>query len=355
MSFAKRGVFMCTKRVSAFLLVLLLLSVSMTALADANISVTWVPITSSPFVVDSLHGVDAIYYTNQKLYCYEFVQRYYKQIYGISISTGYGGPQTYSSNYRFEQTANPKPGDVVYSPSYLRAAGYAHWMLVKDYKDGVVTLIEQNWKWSGKAALDRKISIDHSECFFYTLVGKDPIADINIAPKKVIDPTAPSTWAEKYLEKAENNGIYCAGAYRDNITRAEFCALILQAAQVLKPNLEPLYSPYNFTDTDDANVILCCQLGFVTGTSDTTFSPYAPITREAAATMIHRMLLSVSEDVPKSAKTDDSLKNVSSWARDSFAVLSSLKIMTGVNGDLMPKDYLTNEQALVIIVRILED
>jgi len=74
---------------------------------------------------------------------------------------------------------------------------------------------------------------------------------------------------------------------------------------------------YKFKDTNSEDVRLAYTMGFVSGTSDTTFSPNSSITREAAAMMLVNYNKEVLSPSFYDAETKiKDLNKVSSWALD---------------------------------------
>ena len=99
------------------------------------------------------------------------------------------------------------------------------------------------------------------------------------------------------------------------------------------------------------------NIGITNGTSDTTFSPDALITREQMATMMTRALTKAGKDTsrPESAKlfADDS--EFSEYAKDSIYYMSSIEIIKGVGENKFnAKGNASREQALAISIRCVK-
>ena len=102
-----------------------------------------------------------------------------------------------------------------------------------------------------------------------------------------------SSWAEAEVKKAALSGII-PGELRmkdltKKITRVEFAAVAVKAFEALTGQSVSLSAASPFKDTYNADVIKAYTLGVVTGTSATTFSPYDYLTREQAAVMLTRV------------------------------------------------------------------
>ena len=107
----------------------------------------------------------------------------------------------------------------------------------------------------------------------------------------------------------------------------------------------------------DKEVLKAYNIGITNGTSDTTFSPDALITREQMATMMTRALTKAGKDTsrPESAKlfADDS--EFSGYAKDSIYYMSSIEIIKGVGENKFnAKGNASREQALAISIRCVK-
>ena len=106
---------------------------------------------------------------------------------------------------------------------------------------------------------------------------------------------APSAWAQKSVDAARAAGLVPSqvdSAFDTPITREDFCSLaaavyrawdrenVLQTASTGK---------VSFTDTDNADVLLCASAGVVNGVGNGKFAPDKNITRQEAASMLHRL------------------------------------------------------------------
>lgn len=102
----------------------------------------------------------------------------------------------------------------------------------------------------------------------------------------------PSAWAQKSVDAARAAGIVPAqvnSAFDTAITREDFCSL---AAAVYRAwEKEDALTAYtssrvSFSDTDNADVLLCASAGVVNGVGNGKFAPDKNITRQEAATML---------------------------------------------------------------------
>lgn len=98
--------------------------------------------------------------------------------------------------------------------------------------------------------------------------------------------------------------------------------------------------------------------GVFNGTSDKTFSPEAPVTREQIATILMRYSNAVGMEVPETTVADlrsftDSTA-ISDFALEGMRWAVATQLLTGADRKLMPKNSATRAECATILVRWLE-
>lgn len=179
----------------------------------------------------------------------------------------------------------------------------------------------------------------------------------------------PSEWAQSEVRQAMYTGLIpydLQAAYRNDITREEFCRLMValveqESGQKISDYLKAkgLSVTDPFTDTDNAAVLAAYALGIVNGTSDTTFSPNGSITRQEAAAMLSRTAKVLGLTTGKGETFADA-GQFASWASESISFVSGLadpatgnKVMGGTgNGNFSPLATYTREQAVMTAMRL---
>ena len=172
-----------------------------------------VKIKGKNFVADRFCGVPAYYnenatVRNAKWQCYEFVVRFYREAYGISIANR-GGPVSLTSGYQMKKTKSPKPGDIFHSPAKRRGRPTDHWAIVKSYSGGYVTLVEQNHHYDNKASVNRQVAISNKAVDIYTPVG------VGKADPKLKGFKGAAAAEEAPEEKEKEDGVNAAGSLDD--------------------------------------------------------------------------------------------------------------------------------------------
>ena len=106
---------------------------------------------------------------------------------------------------------------------------------------------------------------------------------------------APSSWAKSAVDTARNAGIVpeqVDQSYTQSITRADFCALAAAVYRTWEKsgNVKSVEkTAVSFSDTKDEDVLLCASLGVVNGVGNGKFAPQQQLTRQQAASMLHRL------------------------------------------------------------------
>jgi hypothetical protein len=198
---------------------------------------------------------------------------------------------------------------------------------------------------------------------------------INAPPP--LDPSNVSDWAKAEVEKAWSMRLIPDSLMDKDLTkpisRAEFAAVSVMAYESLSGLTAVPVAVNPFTDTQDAEVLKAYNIGLTAGTSATTFSPAAMLTREQAATMLTRVIKKLTlpgwtladDDAfvlqyTKPAPFDDDAQ-ISSWAKDSVYYMAANDIIKGVgNNKFAPRSTTgyantTREQAIIIVVRMAEN
>ncbi len=180
-----------------------------------------------------------------------------------------------------------------------------------------------------------------------------------------------STWAQPYIEKGIELGIVSLGNvdqqfnttyFKEEITRIEFCRLIVNFLVADNYTLPEDLNDDTFTDTMDYSVLIAYELGIIDGVGEGKFDPYANLTREQAAKILvdlaDILVIATNEMSPESRYAD--IDEVSSWAKDSVLKISAIiteddeSVMGGTSmNTFSPKTTYTVEQAVTTLVRLV--
>lgn len=155
---------------------------------------------------------------------------------------------------------------------------------------------------------------------------------------------------ESYCVDGRGDGVFDPDA---GITRAEFCRILYLMSGEFGQGIN-VFEDVSIGDWFSQAVAWAYENGIVMGTSEKTFSPYEPITREQMAVMIRRFAIHSAatwqnRDVP--AFTDSA--DISSWALEKINWSAAAGITNGyADGSFMPKGSATRAEAAVMLLRL---
>ena len=330
---------------------------------EITLDVTFYPIEYDGYVVDKLFGVPAIYNkTGPILYCSEYVERLYREAYGIPVYVSDGPHVSGNSSYWFEVTHEPQTGDVLYASAEARQVGCSHYAVVKsvDKTNGTMTLIEQNWGWNEGAAFERVIPYDGACYTIYTLWSKDGRMTLHDGALQAASQQPQmqqpqsgrsitvSDWAKEYVNLADAYGITgdLTGDFRRPATRGEIAALAV--------NTLALHGVCAWAqDPVDA----ACELGIMSLYSTGSFESGWTVTREMAATVFSRVYARIgvlpAENLSVLNRYSD-CKKISFWAEAPVAAMTQLGFMNGTGSGFSPEKDMTVEQVITVMVRMIQ-
>lgn len=176
-----------------------------------------------------------------------------------------------------------------------------------------------------------------------------------------VDYTGASSWALEELKKAVEYGLYTDNImknYSQNITREEFCELVIKMYEkLIGTGIIPV-SPNPFRDTMNDSILKAFGAGIVKGTGADIFSPYNPITRQDICVMLYRAIVGAVPNIDTSITgvpsfADENL--IGSWAINEVKFAYKNNIMKGIGNNMIgPKDNTNREQALMLVKRVYE-
>ncbi|TCK92723.1 alpha-tubulin suppressor-like RCC1 family protein [Natranaerovirga hydrolytica] len=167
----------------------------------------------------------------------------------------------------------------------------------------------------------------------------------------------PSLWAEEGVNEAIQYDLVTERVlshYQENITREEFCELVVKLYENLKGKPLEVSVANEFIDTNNEEVLKAYELGIVYGISQDKFGPAQSITREEIAVMFDRLLkaLEINPTLTMEYVYFSDEADISTWAKDSVQKLNKLGIINGIGSEQIgPKDLATREQAILFVLR----
>lgn len=178
----------------------------------------------------------------------------------------------------------------------------------------------------------------------------------------------PSDWARSEIREALAYGLVpesVNGNYTQDITRSEFCDLIVNLIEVISvKSIDDFVNAYSeklenvsFPDTDSATVLAAAKLGIVNGRASGSFDPDANITRQEAAKMLALTAKVVGESITSESGAQFADKDaIYDWALEYVNYVYAQGIMkgtsTGENPNFSPLRTYTREQSILTALRL---
>lgn len=186
-------------------------------------------------------------------------------------------------------------------------------------------------------------------------------------PRPTVKVQAPSAWAADTVSAAIASSLVpqpLQSNYQQNITREEFCSLIIPLLKSRMGNDKYVSTVYStgvtydqararYTDTFSNDVIACTQLALVSGKSAGKFDPNANLTRQEAAKILAATAQVGGIAQNGNGPTFADAGSIAPWATDSVGYVCGAGIMNGGDGNRFnPTGYFTREQAISTIYRM---
>jgi|GEM_PF-3007038 S-layer homology domain. len=175
---------------------------------------------------------------------------------------------------------------------------------------------------------------------------------------------SPAPWAKdavdylKYYQLIPNELL---SLYSSNIKRDEFAAILISIYNEACQNYQTFDNQTNpFSDTNNNPYSTAIKkayiMGFIGGTTNTTFSPDKYIKREDVATIIYRFIkLMYPSEISDFNGTISDKKDISSYALNAIQFCMGIKVMNGIGDNKFdPKGFITRQQVMVIMYNICE-
>ena len=167
-------------------------------------------------------------------------------------------------------------------------------------------------------------------------------------------------WAEDTMREWASLGLFGGdgnGNYRPNssITRAEFFTLVNRwKGYTAESGAIGQYKDVSPDKWYYHDIAIALEAGYLSGTSATTISPEAPITREQAMAIVARIGGLATGDTSVLAKASDG-NTVSDWAGASVAAVINEGLVAGSDGKINPLANITRAETVVLLDRVRTD
>ena len=165
-----------------------------------------------------------------------------------------------------------------------------------------------------------------------------------------------ASWMDPYLNQMKEWGVMKGDANGElngerAITRAEFVAMLNRAFGYQEMGANPFTDvPNNAWYADDIRIAY--KAGYFQGSSATTASPNALVTREQAVALVGRSLR--LKNTPGSTQDYQDGKRISTWSRGIVSQATDMGIINGyADGTFRPQEPITRGQAASVLSRAI--
>ncbi len=162
------------------------------------------------------------------------------------------------------------------------------------------------------------------------------------------------SWAMPYMEQLVDWGVMRGDvggnlAPERNITRAEFVTLVNRAYGYTRTGGTP-FTDVRSGDWYAQDIDIAYNMGYFKGTSPTTASPLAPVTREQAAVLLTRNLM-LQETVGETLGFSDS-RTLAEWSRGLIGAAAANGVINGyADGSFRPRNNISRGEVAAMLVR----
>ncbi|MDR2665576.1 MAG: S-layer homology domain-containing protein, partial [Oscillospiraceae bacterium] len=187
------------------------------------------------------------------------------------------------------------------------------------------------------------------------------------AGARTLAASEPSGWAVAEMNEANVQGFLTPNAQKDfrrNLTRAEFCEIVVALIERTLGREIPLPAANPFSDTSNIDVQKASLYGnpnpVVNGVGGGLFAPDKNVSRQEIVAMVARAMSRLSSDTgrallptPSSAQLPfKDNANIADWAVDPLRSLYANGVVKGDNyGNFNPLDEIKSEECVAVVLR----
>jgi len=165
---------------------------------------------------------------------------------------------------------------------------------------------------------------------------------------------AVSELAAKHIVNGVNDRLFGKDS---PLTRGEITSLIVRALGLQKPDAKQPFSDVSEKSWYSADIASAWEAGIITGRSNSTFLPMAPVTRSEAAAILIRAMKYQSITIPDVTGSLDGFADkaaVSPFFIESLSQSVSVGLLQGDQRKLIrPNDVMTRAEASVVLLKLL--
>ena len=169
----------------------------------------------------------------------------------------------------------------------------------------------------------------------------------------------PNNWARPALIFALRHGLLPMGQINqlrpnEQVSRGSLAYMIMQVAGTKQAGDLSAFTDVSTSDWSYTYLARAYALGAIRGTSETTMSPHAKVTREQVFTILARLFGLRATDRSAIYAFSD-WQSVSDWAALDVAAMIQAGYVQGAEGALKPQGYLNRSEAAQLFYNLLTD
>jgi len=159
-----------------------------------------------------------------------------------------------------------------------------------------------------------------------------------------------NTLADDGIIKGTTSSTFSPAA---NITRADFAILLVRAFDLKSDNTEN-FADVSASDYFAPELAIARNTGIVNGIGDNKFAPRNTITRQDMMVIVYRALEKLGVKLESADVGYEDFADVADYAQDAVKALITSALVNGKSGRIAPTDYTTRAEVAVLIKRIID-
>ena len=187
------------------------------------------------------------------------------------------------------------------------------------------------------------------------------VNNVDNEKREYFDDLSGCSWAEEAINSLASKKIvsgYGDGKFgpERNVTRAEFVKMLLDAFELVQDGAECSANDVSKDDWSYKYVASAYSLGITSGLGNGNFGKNNPITRQEAATFLHRTAVRAYLPIERNQRENFSdYDDIAQWARNSVDIMYEAGVINGMDGNrFVPSGFTTRAQAAKMIYELLK-
>ena len=178
-------------------------------------------------------------------------------------------------------------------------------------------------------------------------------------PAKAFSDMDDYSWAKEAVDSLTERGVVSGdgnGRFNpgNNITREEFSKILILAFDLYDSDAQVSFEDVPADSWFYRYVASAVKNGVVKGISDSSFGTGAAITRQDMTVMLCRVYKMFGKDITGNVESYLDAADISDYAKDAVATLSSAGVLNGSDGKFMPRESLTRAQGAKAVYELMK-